>query len=61
MDEKFLLVMDALRNGNLEALLIPLNRIFLLMAPGTQFKVLKLLELSQQKEDLSIEFTFSKL
>ncbi len=61
MDEKFLLVMDALRNGNLEALLIPLNRLFLLMAPGTLFKVLKLLELSQQKEDLSIEFTFSKL
>jgi len=61
VDEKFLLVMDALRNGNLEALLIPLNRLFLLMAPGTLFKVLKLLELSQQKEDLSIEFTFSKL
>jgi hypothetical protein len=61
MDENFLLVMDALRNGNLEALLIPLNRLFLLIAPGTLFKVLKLLELSQQKEDLSIEFTFSKL
>jgi len=45
MDEKLLLVMDVLRNGNREELPIPLNRLFLLMAPGTLFKVLKLLGL----------------